>query len=75
MPKLAAKALRLIAAHMVQEAEVLQRMARQALAEAKRLDSIPTTSREVRLPSTRTILGSVLIFAAAFAAYSILVVP
>jgi hypothetical protein len=38
MPKLAAKALRVLAAHLVQEAEVLQRMAREALAEADRLD-------------------------------------
>jgi hypothetical protein len=33
MPKLAAKAHRVLAAHLVREAEVLQRMAREALAE------------------------------------------
>ena len=38
MPKHAAKALRALAAHLVQEAEALQRMAREALAEADRLE-------------------------------------
>jgi hypothetical protein len=36
MPKLAAKTLRALAAHLVQQAEVLQRMAREAKAEAQR---------------------------------------
>jgi hypothetical protein len=45
MPKHAAKALHVLAAHLVQEAEVLQRMAREALAEAKRLDRILKPNR------------------------------
>jgi hypothetical protein len=38
MPKAAAEALRALAAHLVQEAESQQRMARVALAQARRLD-------------------------------------
>jgi hypothetical protein len=41
MTKLAAKALRVLAARMAQEAEVLQRMARECLAEAKRMEKDP----------------------------------
>jgi hypothetical protein len=48
MPKLAAKALRGLAAHLVQEAEILQRMAREALTEADRLEKRTRKGREVK---------------------------
>jgi hypothetical protein len=53
MPKHAAKALRVLAAHLVQEAEVLQPMAREALAEADRLDK-----RVTKGPRAKAVRGA-----------------
>jgi ABC-type nitrate/sulfonate/bicarbonate transport system substrate-binding protein len=54
MPKAAVKALRVMAAHLVQEAELLQRMAREALAEARRFEREASAKRR----STRGKQGS-----------------
>jgi hypothetical protein len=58
MPTHTIKALRVLAAHLVQEAEVLQRMAREALADADRLEkksrSVPKTRKPDNGPSNRS---------------------
>jgi hypothetical protein len=55
MPNAAAKALRGLAPHLVQEAELLRRPAHEALAEAKALDKrAAASSKNTRRPRHRS---------------------